>query len=103
MARRTREQWLGLFQAQVESGLSAKHFCRRRSINPNYFCQRKKVLGWVHDARNEETAGFVQLKPPMAGACAIELSFGSVSLSLPASASPGWVAALMRELASASV
>lgn len=103
MARRTREQWLGLFQAQIESGLSATQFCRRRGINPNYFFQRKGELGGRTLASNGKAAGFVELKPPLPVAGALEIQFGEVSLSLPASASPGWVATLMRELAGATV
>ena len=103
MARRTREQWLGLFQAQLESGLSATEFCRRRDIDPNYFFQRKGKLGRRLDGLNEKAAGFVELRPPLPVAGALELHFGGVSLSLPASASPDWVATLIRELAGATV
>lgn len=103
MARRTREQWLRLFQAQLKSGLTATEFCRRRDINPNYFFQRKGELGWRPEASVERMAGFVELKPPLPVAGVVELHFGEVSLSLPASASPGWVAHLMRELAGATV
>lgn len=103
MARRTREQWLDLFRAQVESGLSATEFCRRRGINPNYFFQRKGDLGSQRVAPTGEAAGFVELQAPVPVTGAAELRFGQVSLSLPTSASPGWVATLMRELASATV
>lgn len=103
MARRTREQWRGLFQAQVKSGLSATEFCRRRGINPNYFFQRKGELGRRVDVPVERVAGFVELKPPLPVGGVVELHFGAVSLSLPASASPGWVATLIRELSGATV
>jgi hypothetical protein len=103
MARRTREQWQGLFQAQIESGLSATEFCRRRDIDPNYFFQRKGKLGRRPEASDEKAAGFVELRPPLPVAGALELHFSGVSLSLPANASPGWVATLMRELAGAIV
>ena len=78
LARRTREQWLGLFQAQVESGLSATQFCRRRGINPNYFFQRKGELGRRPEASVEKAAGFVELKPqlPVAGTVECTPSMG---------------------------
>ena len=103
MARRTREQWLVLFQAQVDSGLSASEFCRQQGIDPNYFFQRKGSLGPEPKPVSDPGAGFVELRAPAAVAGAVELRFGPVSLSLPPSASPGWVAAVMRELAGATV
>ena len=103
MARRTREQWLGLFKAQIESGLPATQFCRRRGINPNYFFQRKGKLCPDSKPVSDKGAGFVELRPPAPVAGAVEIRFGKVSLSLPASASPSWVASLIRELAGATV
>lgn len=103
MARRTREQWLGLFEAQVESGLSAAEFCRGQGINPNYFCQRKAHFGRDRQAARENPVGFVELKRPLAAAGRVEVRFGEVSLSLPAGASPSWVATVMRELGRAPV
>ena len=103
MARRTREQWLVLFRAQVDSGLSATEFCHQRGIDPNYFFQRKGSLGPAPKPASDSGAGFVELKTPLPVAGAVELRFGPVSLSLPPSASPDWVAALMRELAGATV
>ena len=103
MARRTREQWLVLFQAQVDSGLSATAFCHQQGIDPNYFFQRKGSLGSEPKPVSDSVAGFVELRPPAAGAGAVELRFGPVRLTLPSSASPYWVATLMRELAGATV
>jgi len=103
MARRTREQWLVLFQAQAESGLSATEFCRQQGIDPNYFFQRKGSVRPTPKPVGDSGAGFVELRAPAPVAEAVELRFGQVSLSLPPSVSPGWVAALMRELAGATV
>jgi len=103
MARRTREQWLGVFQDQVDSGLSASEFCRQHGIDPNYFCQRKGQLGWKRRESNAKATGFIELEPPLPVAGAVELHFGKVSLSLPSGVSPSWVATVMRELAGATV
>ena len=103
MARRTREQWLVLFQTQAASGLSATEFCRQRGIDPNYFFQRKGSLGAEPKPVSDSVAGFVELRAPAAVTGAVELRFGPVRLSLPPSASPAWVATLIRELAGATV
>jgi len=73
------------------------------SRHPNYFFQRKGELGRRGEPPDEKAPSFIQLKPPLPVAGAVELHFGEVSLSLPASASPSWVATLMRELAGATV
>ena len=101
MARRTREQWLVLFQAQVDSGLSATAFCHQQGIDPNYFFQRKGSLGSEPKPVSDSGAGFVELRAPVGEA--VELRFGPVRLTLPSSASPDWVATLIRELAGATV
>ena len=63
MAKRTREEWLGLFKAQLDSGLTARQFCRRQGIDPNYFCRRKGQIGRDREPAGK-AVGFVQLKPP---------------------------------------
>ncbi len=103
MARRTPEQWRDLFRSQAKSGLSATQFCRELGINPNYFFQRKGKLGQQREALKEKPAGFVELKPPVLVGSDVQLYFGQVSLTLPANASPGWIATLIRELAGATV
>ena len=102
MARRTREEWLSLFQAQLDSGLTATQFCRRQGIDPNYFCQRKGRFGRDRELAGK-AVGFVQLKPPAPVVGTFEVRVGEVCLSLPVGASPNWVAALIRELGSATV
>ena len=102
MAKRTREEWLGLFKAQLDSGLTARQFCRRQGIDPNYFCRRKGQIGLDREFAGQ-AVGFVQLKPPTPVVGTFEVRVGEVCLSLPAGASPSWVAALVRELGSATV
>jgi cell fate regulator YaaT (PSP1 superfamily) len=44
MIRRSKEQWLSLFQQQTESGLSAAEFCKQHELCDKYFSLRKKQL-----------------------------------------------------------
>ncbi len=44
MIRRSKEQWLSLFQQQTESGLSAAEFCKQHALCDKHFSLRKKQL-----------------------------------------------------------
>lgn len=44
MIRRSKEQWLSLFQQQKESGLSAAEFCKHHALCDKHFSLRKKQL-----------------------------------------------------------
>ena len=105
MVRRTREEWLGLFERQQESGLSVSEFCEREGINSNYFSQRRTHFGWnsvVSESTADRRGGFVEVMPPVL-AGAVRLSWNEVDVEIPAGTSVSWVARLMRELADAAV
>jgi len=101
MARRTREQWLKLFEEQAASGLTATEFCRRNEICLGYFFQRRRSLGWR--GVGDTSRGFVELKSAEAAAGLLDLRYGEATLSLPSTVSPRWVASLMRGLSRASL
>ena len=44
MNRRSKEQWLSLFQQQTDSGLSAAEFCKQQGLCDKHFSLRKKQL-----------------------------------------------------------
>ena len=44
MIRRSKEQWLTIFQQQTESGLSAAEFCKQHALCDKHFSLRKKQL-----------------------------------------------------------
>lgn len=44
MIRRNKEQWLSLFQSQMQSGLSAAEFCKQQGLCDKYFSLRKQQL-----------------------------------------------------------
>lgn len=37
MTRRIQAEWLALFEAHAQSGLTATAFCKEHQINPKYF------------------------------------------------------------------
>ena len=44
MIRRSKEQWLSLFQQHADSGLSAAEFCKQHELCDKHFSLRKKQL-----------------------------------------------------------
>ena len=94
------EQWRELIAQQAAGTASVAEFCQRHGLTPKSFYRRRKALREA-DARQ----GMVAVAPPVlskpAGQMAV--SWRGVDLALSGSASPGWVAQLMRELADASV
>jgi hypothetical protein len=44
MIRRSKEQWLSLFQQHANSGLTAAAFCRQYDLDQAYFSLRKTQL-----------------------------------------------------------
>jgi len=94
------EQWQELIAEQTAGTESVVDFCQRNNVTPKSFYQHRKA---VREA--DSHAGMVMVAPP-ASLCAsrqMAVSWKGVELTLPGSASPGWVAQLMRELANASV
>ena len=44
MPKRSKEQWLQLFEQQAQSGLSANRFCKEQGLCPKSFSRRKNQL-----------------------------------------------------------
>lgn len=96
-SKRSRSEWLQLFDEHARSGLRAADFCRQRNISAKYFSHRKQQL-------LPTASAFVAVKPvaekaKLPSPCdALVLQQGSCSLRLPADVSAQWLATLMREL-----
>ena len=46
ITRRTQAQWMALFDAHRQSGISAAKFCRANKLCPKYFSKRQQQLGY---------------------------------------------------------
>lgn len=61
--RRTQDQWQQLIDEQMQSGLTAAEFCRKRRLNAKYFSLKKtKSATRKHPA--ESPSGFVRVNTP---------------------------------------
>ena len=56
MARRTKEQWRALIEAQQSSGLTAAEFCRQHDIDAKYFSLRRRQL-------SQAMGDFIKVEP----------------------------------------
>jgi hypothetical protein len=79
MVRRTREQWLALFAAHRQSGLSQRQFCKEQRVCPRYFSLRRRQLT---SAGGVAPFVRVQRPGPTAASSAVEwqLQVGEVKL-----------------------
>ena len=94
------EQWRELIAQQAAGAESVAAFCQRHGLTTKSFYRRRKALREA-DAHQ----GMVAVAPPVTSQPTgqIAVAWRGVALTLPGSASPAWVAQLMRELADASV
>lgn len=94
------EQWRELIAQQAAGTESVIEFCQRHGLTAKSFYRRRKAL-----READQHKGMVAVAPPLAqrASGSMVLSWRSVELALPSSASPTWVAQLMRELADAPV
>tara|TARA_B100000519_G_scaffold202057_1_gene219293 strand:- start:2119 stop:2436 length:318 start_codon:yes stop_codon:yes gene_type:complete len=99
--RRDVNTWLGLFERQEQSGLSAVAFCRQHQINIQTFYARRS------DIRLQRTSNkFVHVKREVTtyesrvedDTLALTLECATSTLRLPANVSPLWLASLMKAL-----
>jgi hypothetical protein len=97
MTRRTKAQWRALIEAHASSGLTAAAFCRDHGLNPKYFSLRRRELG---DGPKKRTSNFVPvstMKLPVSDRVIVRDPFG-MSVDLPLSVEPKWLAELLRSL-----
>ena len=99
MARRTKQDWLDLFEAHQASGLTAAAFCRQQGVCAKYFSAKQTQLGW----RQPKTHSvFVAAKPqmltPPAPIC-VTLRYGQCQLQLNTDIETAWLSTLIKALA----
>lgn len=100
MTRRSQAEWQALFAAQASSGLNAATFCRSQGVDPKYFSLRRRQLLDLPAREAAKTAhsAFVPVVVARSSeALALEVGPG-MTLRLPSSVSPGWLAELLGAL-----
>ena len=99
MIRRTKQDWLLLFEQHQQSGLSASAFCRNNNLCPKYFSKRKSDLS--KSAKREKSSRFIRakLQPQDSLRVFITLQHQQTKLNLPTTISPNWLADFVKALA----
>ena len=94
------EQWRQLIAEQAAGTESVIDFCQRNGLTPKSFYRRRKAL-----LEADQHEGMIVVAPPASPGASRQMavSWKGVELTLSCSASPAWVAQLMRELTDASV
>ncbi len=94
------EEWRQLIAEQAAGTESVIDFCQRHGLTSKSFYGRRKAL---REAERHE--GMVVVAPPLSLASTRQMavSWRGVEVAFSGSASPAWVAQLMRELVDAPV
>ena len=90
--RRSAEDWQVLIAEQSNSGLTVAAFCREHGLNPKYFYLRRKRLS----TKSGSVFVPVEMNSPSSGD--IRIDWHGLSLQLPSSLSPQWVADFLKQL-----
>jgi len=101
MIRRSKAQWLALFEAHDKSGLTATAFCREHQLNPTYFSQRRKQLVDETLSSSHKAVGASRFVSAIVDASPrrdVVVSVGAVSVAIPLMADPQWAAHLIKHL-----
>lgn len=93
--RKTRSQWLALFQEQQESGFSVAKFCQQKQMSEAYFYLKRKKLG----SNEGELSNFVSARSEtVLPGSSVTLQFGQCELQLTTDTNSQWLASLMKSL-----
>jgi hypothetical protein len=99
--RRTKQQWLNLFQAQNNSDLSIKDFCLEQCLSTSSFYKHKALLINRSELIGSSPFSQVQLIEPeiFVTPHVIALNVGNVKMTLDGKTDVRWLANLVEQLA----
>lgn len=92
-----------IFENQKVSGLSVPAFCEANNIKTHSFHARMSDLksqGDVSRAKADKPSKLIKVDTPSPASTSVTLSYQSVSLSIPMSASPAYIVNMVKALAS---
>ena len=97
MARRTRADWLKLFEEQKSSGLNYTNFAISKDISPKYFSFKRSQLKSTTQQVSNKKDNFVATKIllPIGFIC---IEHKQTSIKLPASISVNWLVQFVQQL-----
>lgn len=96
MIRRSKEQWLSLFQQHLDSGLTAVEFCKLHDVDQAYFSLRKKQL--LSPGTDTTFVPVVRFKTDLASSIKMQCRFESCSLQFESLPDAVWLAQLIKVL-----
>lgn len=103
MIKRTREQWLALFEAHRASGMTAAAFCKERGLCAKHFSLRRRQLKDTREEANQAKRRFVKalstaaVENETSHPVVLRGAFGE--FHFPPGISPLWLAAFVKAFA----
>ena len=100
MKRRTKKEWLSLFEEQLTSHLSMTEFSRQHHITPSYFYKRKAAL--IPSRDSKPSTPIVKVKRDVTEptkTTTICIQHHQTQISLPININTIWLANFIKALA----
>ena len=93
--RKTKSEWLALFEEQKQSGLSIAKFCKNKQLSEAYFYLKRQKL----KSQDNQLSTFIAARPETRSPITpVTLQFGQCQLQMDANTNSQWLADLMKSL-----
>lgn len=99
---RTDQEWMSIFEAQQQSGMTITAFCKEQGLSARTFQRRKSLLSHANvdnhfvKVQATEPESTPILEPVNCAQCSLHI--GQVTLSFPSTVPTSWVAQLIRDI-----
>lgn len=96
MTHRTKEEWLTLFDAQIQSGLTQGEFCSENGLSQKYFSIKKSKLKRAAPSAKAFIKATASVETPLQGHI---LKYGAAELQMNPHVDVSYLANLLKRLA----
>lgn len=104
--RKTKQEWMKLFDEHAKTEQSIKAFCRSRRMCPSYFCKQRKHFGWqrpeasklTQKPQKQQAPCFVKVASQQPIHEQAQLKIGNSILYISKQCDPLWLSQVLKGL-----
>lgn len=94
----TQEKWQTLIKQQSDSDITISQFCKDKHISPTCFFKYRQMFQATDTPASRNAFVKIQTPKVLASNEVIKIQYHSLTLSLPATLEPQWIANLIKSL-----